>query len=74
MPVRQVNETVSIEKNTANVISPAHNLVMNGGYLLVILWDRPPAKTRSLRWTYGSADARSQVVIFLEFFVTSPTH
>jgi hypothetical protein len=74
MPVRQVTETVSIEKNTANVISPAHNLMMNGGYPLVTLWDRPPAKARSLRWTYGIADARSQVVIFLEFFVTSPTH
>jgi len=43
MQVRQVTETVAIEKNTANVIAP--------------LWDRPPAKTRSLRCTYGIADA-----------------
>jgi hypothetical protein len=57
MPVRQVTVTVAIEKNTANVISPAHNLLMTDGYPLATLWDQPPPKTRSLRWTYGIADA-----------------
>jgi two-component system CheB/CheR fusion protein len=42
MPVRQVTETLSIEKNTVYVISPAHNLIMNDGYLSVTPSDRPP--------------------------------
>ncbi|MFP3541313.1 chemotaxis protein CheB, partial [Pseudomonas sp. SIMBA_044] len=42
MPVRQVTETVSIEKNTVYVISPAHDLMMNDGYLSVTPSDRPP--------------------------------
>jgi len=42
MPVRQVTETVAIEKNTVYVISPAHNLMMNDGYLSVTPSDRPP--------------------------------
>jgi two-component system CheB/CheR fusion protein len=41
MPVRQVTETISIEKNTVYVISPAHNLTMNDGYLSVTPSDRP---------------------------------
>jgi two-component system CheB/CheR fusion protein len=35
--MRQVTETLSIEKNTVYVISPAHNLMMNDGYPLVSL-------------------------------------
>jgi two-component system CheB/CheR fusion protein len=42
MPVRQVTDTISIEKNTVYVISPAHNLKMNDGYLSVTPSDRPP--------------------------------
>jgi two-component system CheB/CheR fusion protein len=42
MPVRQVTETVSIEKNTVYIISPAHNLMMNDGYLSVTPSVRPP--------------------------------
>jgi two-component system CheB/CheR fusion protein len=42
MPVRQVTETVAIEMNTVYVISPAHNLMMNDGYLSVTPSDRPP--------------------------------
>lgn len=34
-----------------------HNLLMTDGYPLATLWDQPPPKTRSLRWTYGIADA-----------------
>jgi two-component system CheB/CheR fusion protein len=41
MPVRQVTETISIEKNTVYVISPAHHLTMNDGYLSVTPSDRP---------------------------------
>ncbi|MFU2325788.1 CheR family methyltransferase [Pseudomonas sp. NFX98] len=41
MPVRQVTETIAIEKNTVYVISPAHNLTMNDGYLSVTPSDRP---------------------------------
>jgi two-component system CheB/CheR fusion protein len=42
MPVRQVVDTVSIEKNTVYIISPAHHLIMNDGYLAVIPAERPP--------------------------------
>ncbi|WP_085690556.1 MULTISPECIES: CheR family methyltransferase [unclassified Pseudomonas] len=35
MPVRQVIETMHIEKNTVYVIPPAHELLMNDGYLAV---------------------------------------
>ncbi|MDI3391118.1 CheR family methyltransferase, partial [Pseudomonas sp. V98_8] len=35
MPVRQVTETIPIEKNCVYVISPAHDLIMNDGYLSV---------------------------------------
>ncbi|MCK8684252.1 CheR family methyltransferase [Pseudomonas umsongensis] len=35
MPVRQVTETIPIEKNCVYVISPAHALIMNDGYLSV---------------------------------------
>jgi two-component system CheB/CheR fusion protein len=42
MPVRQVTETLAIEKNTVYIISPAHNLMMNDGYLSVTPSDRPP--------------------------------
>jgi two-component system CheB/CheR fusion protein len=42
MPVRQVTETIAIEKNTVYVIPPAHRLTMNDGYLSVTPADRPP--------------------------------
>jgi two-component system CheB/CheR fusion protein len=42
MPVRQVTETIAIEMNTVYVISPAHNLMMNDGYLSVTHAHRPP--------------------------------
>lgn len=42
MPVRQVTDTIGIEKNTVYVISPAHDLTMNDGYLSVTSSDRPP--------------------------------
>src|SRR5437868_3854209 len=42
MPVRQVSDTIGIEKNTVYVISPAHDLAMNDGYLCVTHSDRPP--------------------------------
>ncbi|KQZ92843.1 CheR family methyltransferase [Pseudomonas sp. Root562] len=42
MPVRQVTETVAIEKNTVYVISPAHSLAMNDGYICVTPSDRKP--------------------------------
>ena len=35
MPVSQVNDTTPIEKNQVYVISPAHHLKMNDGYLAV---------------------------------------
>jgi two-component system CheB/CheR fusion protein len=35
MPVQQVTKTVSIEKNRVYVVSPAHRLAMNDGYLQV---------------------------------------
>lgn len=41
MPVRQVTETVSIEKNAVYIISPAHDLIMNDGYLSVVPAQRP---------------------------------
>ncbi|WP_137806331.1 CheR family methyltransferase [Pseudomonas sp. G(2018)] len=42
MPVRQVTDTIGIEKNTVYVISPAHDLKMNDGYLSVTSSDRLP--------------------------------
>lgn len=42
MPVRQVNETTAIEKNTVYIISPAHDLTMNDGFLSVTPADRQP--------------------------------
>ncbi|BCX67991.1 CheR family methyltransferase [Pseudomonas izuensis] len=42
MPVRQVSDTIGIEKNTVYVISPAHDLAMNDGYLCVTHSNRPP--------------------------------
>lgn len=42
MPVRQVTDTISIEKNTVYVIPPGYNLMMNDGYLSVVASDRPP--------------------------------
>jgi two-component system CheB/CheR fusion protein len=37
-----VTETIAIEMNTVYVISPAHNLMMNDGYLSVTHAHRPP--------------------------------
>jgi two-component system CheB/CheR fusion protein len=42
MPVRQVAQTLSIERNTVYVISPAHYLMMNDGYITATPSSRPP--------------------------------
>ncbi|MGY2339315.1 CheR family methyltransferase [Pseudomonas sp. SDO5532_S415] len=42
MPVHQVTDTIGIEINTVYVISPAHDLTMNDGYLSVTSSQRPP--------------------------------
>jgi two-component system, chemotaxis family, CheB/CheR fusion protein len=42
MPVRQVTETIAIEKNTVYVISPAQRMTMNDGYISVTPSDRQP--------------------------------
>jgi two-component system CheB/CheR fusion protein len=44
MPVRQVTETIHIEKNTVYVISPAHRMTMNDGYISVTPSDRQPGQ------------------------------
>ncbi|MCX2898712.1 CheR family methyltransferase [Pseudomonas mandelii] len=41
MPVLQVSSTTPIEKNTVYVISPAHHLMMNDGYISATALERP---------------------------------